>query len=162
MTFDGGKYRRWILYGRAQPGDDEEGDRAGPGSAAVAGRTLSREAQPTSFAIFGPDRELGRTQDVAHVTNCKISLLRSYAWFLQFGLKRANVFLGDAGGETTMLIGIINLALLAGTGLCVLLFVHGSYQVVKLLFWNQGFRRVIARLVLHEPADLDEYAEYAE
>ena len=61
-----------------------------------------------------------------------------------------------------MLLGIINLALLAGALLCVLLLVYGSYQVLKFLFWEEGFGRVIAWLVDRRPADLDEYAPYAE
>ena len=61
-----------------------------------------------------------------------------------------------------MIVLIIYLALVAGAGLCVLLFVYGSYRVVKLLFWKPGFRRVITRLVLHRSAVLDEYAHYAE
>ncbi|MGH6630604.1 MAG: hypothetical protein ACREB3_12800 [Burkholderiales bacterium] len=61
-----------------------------------------------------------------------------------------------------MLVGIINLALLAGAALCVLLLVHGSYQVLKFLFWEEGFRRMIVWLVDRRPADPDEYAPYAE
>ena len=61
-----------------------------------------------------------------------------------------------------MLVGFINLALLAGAVLCVMLLVCGGYQVLKFLFWEPGFRRMIAWLVDRRPEDLDEYVPYAE
>ena len=61
-----------------------------------------------------------------------------------------------------MIFLIIYLALVAGAGLCVLLFVYGGHQAVKLLFRKPGFRRAITRLVLHRPTHLNEYAHYAE
>ena len=61
-----------------------------------------------------------------------------------------------------MLVGFINLALLAGAVLCVMLLVCGCYQVLKFLFWEQGFSRVVAWLVDRRPEDLDKYVPYAE
>ncbi len=58
-----------------------------------------------------------------------------------------------------MLQGIINLAFLIGTALCVWLVAYGSYQVVNFLFRREGLRRVIARLPLNDSMPLTEHAE---